>query len=50
MCTQIHIVYTMYTTILMGEGGEGVEGGVFVGFVILFPSFSAISIYKKVFK
>ena len=41
MCTQIHIVYTMYTAaLLLAEGGG-------YWLVVLFSSFSAFSIFKK---
>ena len=43
MCTQIHIVYTMYTTLVQWVGG----GGLFTGFVLLLSSYLAISIFKN---
>ena len=47
MCTQIHIAYTynVHNCTVVGKGE-----GLFTGFVVLFSSFSAISIFKKVFK
>ena len=45
MCTHIYILYTMYTTLLL----QWVEwrGSLFMEFVVLFLSFSAVSIFER---